>query len=90
MKYLGVAISDNHLNSDIIAPNLAKMNNRLNPWKGKYLSLGGRLILTNSSLSSLPMYTYQKKHTRKSTLSGLAFSGKELKRKIVIIWRNGT
>jgi hypothetical protein len=89
MKYLGVAISDNHLNSDIIAPNLAKMNNRLNPWKGKYLSLGGRLILTNSSLSSLPMYTYQKKHTRKSTLSGLAFSGKELKRKIVIIWRNG-
>jgi hypothetical protein len=32
------------------------MRKRLDPWKGKHLSSGGRLILTNSCLSSLPMY----------------------------------
>jgi hypothetical protein len=29
---------------------------RLGSWKGKYLSIGGRLTLINSVLSSLPMY----------------------------------
>ena len=35
---------------------LEKMRNKLQPWKGKNLSSGGRLILTNSSLSSIPTY----------------------------------
>jgi hypothetical protein len=29
---------------------------RLSSWKGKHLSVGGRLTLINSVLSSLPMY----------------------------------
>ena len=33
------------------------MRNKLQPWKGKHLSSGGRLILTNSSLCSMPTYT---------------------------------
>jgi hypothetical protein len=33
------------------------MRKRLDPWKSKHLSSGGKLILTNSSLTSLPMYT---------------------------------
>ena len=33
------------------------MRKKLQPWKGKHLSSGGRLILTNSSLSSMPTYT---------------------------------
>jgi len=32
------------------------MKKKLDPWKGKHLSSRGRLILTNSSLTSLPMY----------------------------------
>ncbi|WVZ90615.1 hypothetical protein U9M48_036900 [Paspalum notatum var. saurae] len=32
------------------------MRKRLDPWKGKHLSSGGRLVLTNSCLSSLHMY----------------------------------
>ena len=35
---------------------LEKMRNKLQPWKGKNLSSGARLILTNSSLSSIPTY----------------------------------
>jgi hypothetical protein len=34
-----------------------KMRKRLDPWKGTLLSSGGKLILTNSCLTSLPMYT---------------------------------
>ena len=32
------------------------MRKKLQPWKGKHLSSGGRFILTNSSLSSIPTY----------------------------------
>lgn len=32
------------------------MSRRLDPWKGKWLTSGGRLILTNSCLSSIPIY----------------------------------
>jgi hypothetical protein len=56
MKYLGISISDHNINSVISEPILEKMRKRLDPWKGKHLSAGGRLILTNSCLSSLPMY----------------------------------
>jgi hypothetical protein len=56
MKYLGISISDHNINSVISKPILEKMRKRLDPWKGKHLSSGGGLILTNSCLSSLPMY----------------------------------
>jgi hypothetical protein len=29
---------------------------RLSSWKGKHLTIGGRLTLTNTVLTSLPMY----------------------------------
>jgi hypothetical protein len=56
MKYLGISISNHNINSVISNPILVKMRKRLDPWKGKYISSGGRLTLTNSCLSSLPMY----------------------------------
>jgi hypothetical protein len=31
---------------------------KLNSWKGKYLSVGSRLVLINSVLSSLPMFMF--------------------------------
>lgn len=33
-----------------------KVQNRLPPWKGKFMSPGSRLLLTNTSLTSLPIY----------------------------------
>lgn len=45
LTYLGIPISDQHLGitAFIWLPN--KMNKRLDPWKGKHMSSGGRLIL---------------------------------------------
>jgi hypothetical protein len=56
VKYLAIPISDGHLQSSVL-PILEKMKKRLDPWKGKHLSSGGRLVLTNSCLRSLPLYT---------------------------------
>ena len=56
MKYLGIPIQYKKLrNSDwrVIEEHVEK---RLSSWKGKHLSIGGRLTLINSVLSSLPMY----------------------------------
>jgi hypothetical protein len=56
LKYLAIPISDGHLQSSVL-PILEKMKKRLDQWKGKHLSSGGRLVLTNSCLRSLPLYT---------------------------------
>lgn len=56
MKYLGIPISDRHLGIAVFNDIYNKMRKRLDPWKGKSLTLGGRLTLTNTCLSSLPIY----------------------------------
>jgi magnesium-transporting ATPase (P-type) len=33
-----------------------RIEKRLSSWKGKYLSVGGRLVLINLVLSSLPIF----------------------------------
>lgn len=57
MTYLGLPISDKHLGAAAFNPVVDKMRMKLQPWKGKNITSGGRLTLTNSSLSSLPIYT---------------------------------
>jgi hypothetical protein len=55
-RYLGIPMSTQKLlNKDwsIIEERIQK---KLSSWKGKLLSSGGRLVLINSILSSLPMY----------------------------------
>jgi hypothetical protein len=59
MKYLGIPISENRLGILAFTGIPDKMRKRLDPWKRKHLSSGGKLILTNSSLTSLPMYTME-------------------------------
>jgi hypothetical protein len=56
VKYLGIPVSDKVIGSRAfqIIPN--RMLKRLDPWKGKFMTLGGKLILTNSCLTNLPMY----------------------------------
>jgi hypothetical protein len=56
MKYLGMLVSDSKLGMGAFAGIPEKIAKRIPPWKGKHASSGGRLILTNSCLSSL--YTY--------------------------------
>lgn len=49
-------LSSNHNAMDIQDGILEKTERKLTTWKAQYLSLGGRLILINSVLDSLPTY----------------------------------
>lgn len=56
LNYLGIPMSDKHLNMGIFDPLVQKILKRLDPWKGRNLTSGGRMILTNSCLSNIPLY----------------------------------
>jgi hypothetical protein len=53
MKYLGLPLDACFKSREMWNPILEK---RLAGWKKHYLSMGGRLTLIKSTLSSLPMY----------------------------------
>jgi hypothetical protein len=57
MKYLGFPISDSRLGVNAFKDIVEKMRRKLQPWRGRHLTSRGRAILTNSSLSSMPIYT---------------------------------
>lgn len=56
MTYLGIPISDRFLRMSAFDGLMLKLKKRLDPLKGKYNSSGGRLLLSNTCLSSLPIY----------------------------------
>jgi hypothetical protein len=56
LKYLGFPISSKRLGVKAFTGLGEKMRKKLQPWKGKHLTSGGRLNLTNTSLSSMPIY----------------------------------
>ena len=57
IKYLGLPISHKKLAISEWEPLYGKVANRVSPWRGRFMSSAARLILTNSSLSSLPLFT---------------------------------
>lgn len=57
MTYLGILVGDRRLGVKAAENVITKLKKRLDNWRNKLLSSGGRLVLTNSSLSSLPIYT---------------------------------
>ena len=48
MKYLGILISDKVLGIGAFQGICSKMTKRLVPWKAKFMTSGGKLILTNT------------------------------------------
>ncbi|KAG5575092.1 hypothetical protein H5410_055226 [Solanum commersonii] len=54
--YLGMPLGNNHKALEIWDGILEKTEKKLSRWNTQYLSLGGRLILINSVLDSLPTY----------------------------------
>jgi hypothetical protein len=56
INYLGIPIHFKKLRNRDWARVGERFEKRLSSWKGKHLSIGGRLTLINSVLSSLPMY----------------------------------
>jgi hypothetical protein len=57
IKFLGVPVSSSRIRVADWLPLDEKMFKRLDVWKGGALSMGGRLTLLNSSLSSIPTYS---------------------------------
>ncbi|GKV42304.1 hypothetical protein SLEP1_g49718 [Rubroshorea leprosula] len=55
-KYLGIPIGGNHRKLAMWKPLMESFKKKLASWKGQNLSLGGRITLLNSVLSSLPVY----------------------------------
>jgi len=56
IKYIGIAVSDRFLGIPAFQGLAEKTLKRLDPWKGKFMTSGGKLMLTNTCLSNLPMY----------------------------------
>lgn len=57
MTYLRIVVEDKHVGMKASDKVIDKLRKKLDNWKNNLLSSGGRLILVNSSLSSLPIYT---------------------------------
>jgi hypothetical protein len=55
-KYLGIPMHFKKLNNKDWEMIEERIEKKLSSWKGKYLSVGGRLVLINSVLSSLPIF----------------------------------
>jgi hypothetical protein len=55
-KYLGIPMHYRKLSNKHWSLVEERFQKKLSSWKGKFLSSGGRLVLINSVLSSLPMF----------------------------------
>ncbi|KAL8497179.1 hypothetical protein ACS0TY_020751 [Phlomoides rotata] len=55
-SYLGIRVSSNHKRLSEWSFIIQKVKNRLRKWDHKKISLGGRITLLNSVLSSIPIY----------------------------------
>jgi hypothetical protein len=95
IKYLGVPVTGSKLHIIDWLPLDENMLRRLAGWKGSALSLGGRLILLYSYLSSIPTY-YMSMHLLPKTIlkkmdrtrKRFFWQGEEKRRNI--IWLNGS
>lgn len=58
IKYLGLLIGANMCHSKNWKPIVDVFDKWLSKWKGRSLSIGGRLTLIQSVLSSLPLYYF--------------------------------
>lgn len=55
-KYLGLPLCMGLPKRRLWDPVVERVDRKPNTWKGKYLSLGGRLLLIKSILASIPIY----------------------------------
>ncbi|XP_058765470.1 uncharacterized mitochondrial protein AtMg00310-like [Vicia villosa] len=55
-KFLGLVVGDNPRRTKFWTPILANLKARLSPWIGRLLSIGGRVTLINSVITTVPIY----------------------------------
>lgn len=68
-KYLGMPILQKRINKEIFGFVVERAASRLAGWKRKMLSLAGRITLTKSVLSAIPVHTMSTIAMPQSTLS---------------------
>ena len=94
IKYLGIPVSESQITIAGFSHIVQKIYKRLDPWKGKHLTSRGKHILTNSCLSSIPIYCMgfyylQMGCINKWIVLELNSFGKELMAILNTIWLNG-
>jgi hypothetical protein len=57
-KLLGLPIGANHRQESTWKPVIESLKRKLSVWTGKHLYFGGRIMLINSVLASLPLYFF--------------------------------
>jgi len=55
-QYLGICVGGNPRRKSFLQPIVNKIKNKLNRWKGRFLSFAGRVCLLKSVLTSIPLY----------------------------------
>ncbi|GKV09632.1 hypothetical protein SLEP1_g21103 [Rubroshorea leprosula] len=55
-KYLGIPVGGNNRRKSMWQSMVQSVEKKLASWKGRFLSMGGRITLINSVLSSLPVF----------------------------------
>ncbi|XP_043699839.1 uncharacterized protein LOC122650493 [Telopea speciosissima] len=57
-KYLGVMLKKGRVQRDLILPLMDQFKKRLAAWKGRFLSMAGRIELVRSVMSSIPVHNF--------------------------------
>ena len=70
-KYLGMPVLQKRINKETFGEVLERVSSRLTGWKSKTLSFAGRVTLTKSVLSSIPVHTMSTIMLPQSTLDRL-------------------
>jgi len=55
-KYLGLEVGGNPRKKSFWDPVISKLNTRLSVWKGRFLSLAGRMCVIKSVLNAIPLF----------------------------------
>jgi hypothetical protein len=87
-RYLGISMSYHKLLNKDWRGVEERFERKLSSWKGKLLSSGGRLVLINSVLSSLPMFMMSFFRIPKGVLEKLDYYRSRFFGKVVSIRRN--
>ena len=56
-KYLGMPVLQKRINKETFGTVIESVSSKLAGWKRRFLSLAGRITLTKSVLSSIPVHT---------------------------------
>ena len=70
-KYLGMPVLQKKINKETFGEVVEKVSSKLAGWKRKFLSLAGRITLTKSVISSIPVHTMSTIALPASTLGQL-------------------